>query len=195
MIPRHLQIAIVLLLLAVFGAGFYILHLKSKAEEHARGADDSRPVAPPVAGPAQPVQLFLAYDDDGVVRPLKVQVALPEEPSLRAREVLRALLGEYLKKTSPHPLGDGADIRDVYLVADTAVVDTSAAFADAHRSGILVEQLTMVSMVETLSANVPGIVRVKLLVEGRERDTLAGHADLTTFYDVAVVHALVKEMQ
>ncbi len=195
MIPRHLQIAIVLLLVLVFGGGFYILRLRSKAEADARRAADSRPIAPPVAGPAQPVNLFLAYDDDGVIRPVRVEVPLPEEPSLRAREVLRALIGEYLKKPSSHPLGEGADVRDVYLLADAAVVDTTAAFANGHRSGILVEQLTMLSLVETLSTNVPGIARVKVLVDGQERDTLAGHADLGAFYDVQEVHTIVKGLQ
>ena len=66
--------------------------------------------------------------------------------------------------------------------SDTAVVDTNAAFADAHPSGVLAEELTIASMVNTLNANDPQITRVKILVDGKERDTLAGHADLRRFY-------------
>jgi hypothetical protein len=41
----------------------------------------------------------------------------------------------------------------------------------------------------------PAIRRVKFLVEGHERETLAGHADLMSFYDTAAVHQLAKEFE
>lgn len=196
MIPRHLQIATALLVVAVMGSGLYILVLKQKAEEAAQRAADTRPILPPVAGPTQHVDLYIAYDDEAVVRRRDASIALPPEPSERGRQVLHALMGEYVKQPSPHPLAPGADVRDVYLVNDhMAVVDTTAAFADGHRSGVLVEALTVVSLVQTLAANVPGITRVKILVDGKERETLAGHADLMSFYDVATVNELVKQLQ
>jgi hypothetical protein len=40
-------------------------------------------------------------------------------------------------------------------------------------------------MAQTLAANVGAIGRVKILVQGKERETLAGHADLTTFYELS----------
>ena len=195
MIPRHVLIAVSVLLLAMFVAGFVILRLKARAETE-RTISDTRPIAPPVAGPATKVSLYIAYDQDGVIRPRESSVALPQEPSLRGREVLRALMTAYLAKPSPHPLAPGADVKDVYLLnGGTAVVDMTAAFADGHRSGIFVEELTVASLVETLAANVPEIHRVKILVDGKERETLAGHADLMSFYDVSAVHDLVKAMQ
>jgi len=36
---------------------------------------------------------------------------------------------------------------------------------------------------------------VKILVEGKERDTLAGHADLSNFYDVPAVTQVVAQLQ
>ena len=195
MIPRHILIAVSVLLLAMFVAGFVILRLKSRAEAE-RSVTDTRPIAPPVAGPSTRVSLFIAYDEDGVIRPRETSVSLPQEPSLRAREVLRALITAYLSKPSPHPLAPGADVKDVYLLnGGTAVVDMTAAFADGHRSGIFVEELTVASLVETLAANVPEIQRVKILVDGKERETLAGHADLLSFYDVSAVNDLVKAIQ
>ena len=113
-----------------------------------------------------------------------------------AAEILRALLNLYLDKFSPHPLGAGSEIRDVYLVdPGLAVIDINAAFADGHRSGVLVEELTVVSLIQTLSANIPGITRVKILEEGIERDTLAGHADLSNFYDTPAVTQAVAQLQ
>lgn len=195
MIPRHLQIALVLLLLLALGLGFYALHLRRNAQQLQQHVD-TRPIAPPVSGPTEAVSMFIAYDDLGTLRKRDVQLALPPEPGERARHVLRALLAVYLEKPSPHPMGDGADVKDVYLVNDNiAVVDTNAAFADNHRSGVLVEELTMVSVVQTLSAALPKVTKVKFLVDGHERETLAGHSDLKTFYDVSTVNQIAREMQ
>jgi len=55
--------------------------------------------------------------------------------------------------------------------------------------------MTVTSLIETLSANLPGIARVKFIVDGKERETLAGHADLMSFYEVSAVHELAKEFQ
>jgi hypothetical protein len=71
----------------------------------------------------------------------------------------------------------------------------NSAFADGHRSGILVEELTIASLARTLSANIPGINRIRILVDGRSRDTLAGHADISGFYDVSAVNQLAAELQ
>ena len=80
-------------------------------------------------------------------------------------------------------------------VSGVAVIDLNAAFADGHRSGVLVEDLTVASLIHTISANIPGVLRVKILVDGKERETLAGHADLTDFYDVTAVNQLTIQLQ
>ncbi len=78
---------------------------------------------------------------------------------------------------------------------DTAIVDMNSAFADAHPSGVLAEELTVASIVVTLNANDSKIGRVKILVNGQERDTLAGHADLRRFYEAGNMGQVVKDMQ
>ena len=121
---------------------------------------------------------------------------MPSGRQQRAEELLRALLSLYLDKSSPHVLGSGADIRSVFLVdPGVAVIDLNSAFADTHRSGVLVEELTVASLIHTISANTPGILKVKILVDGKERDTLAGHADLSDFYDVTAVNQLATQLQ
>ena len=111
---------------------------------------------------------------------------MPVERSERARAVLRTLLAQYLKTNSTHPIGKDSDVRQVFLMDDgTAIVDTTPAFADSHPSGVLAEELTVASVVLTLNANDSKITRVKILVNGQERETLAGHADLKRFYEAA----------
>jgi hypothetical protein len=93
-------------------------------------------------------------------------------------------------------LATGSEIREVYLVdPGLAVIDMNSAFADGHRSGVLVEELTVASLVQTLASNITGINRVRILVDGKMRDSLAGHADLSLAYDVGQVNQVVQQMQ
>ncbi len=196
MIPRHLYIAVAALVMVVLVMGIYAWHMRGRAAATPVSAADTRPVAPPAAGPTEQVTLFVAYDDIGVLHAQAASIPLPSVRQQRAEELLRALLAVYLDKNSPHPLPQGSDVRGVYLVdPGLAVIDMNAAFADGHRSGVLSEELTIASLVQTLSANIPGILRVKILVEGKERETLAGHADLTGFFDVSGVNLLAAELQ
>ncbi len=196
MIPRALTVPLAIMLLAVLGMGLYLRSLKHRAERIHEQPVDMRPVAAPVTGTPERVALFMASDSSGTIGRADVDFALPREHSERAREILRALVARYEAKGSPHQLPGGADVKDVYLVDDkTAVIDLNSVFAEAHRSGILVEELTIASMIQTLVGNAPGITRVKFLVDGHERDTLAGHADLSNFYDVAAVSALASQLQ
>jgi hypothetical protein len=196
MIPRSLVITVSVLLLAVLGMSFYVWHMRGRAAAVPVVATDTRPVVAPVAGPTEAVTLFVAYDDLGVLRAQSARIPMPSVRQQRAEELLRALIALYLDKASPHPLPPGADIRGIYLVdPGLAVVDLNAAFADGHRSGVLAEELTVASFIQTLAANVPGILRMKILVEGKERETLAGHADLSNFFDVSAVNQLTSQLQ
>ncbi|MFZ0294369.1 MAG: GerMN domain-containing protein [Candidatus Sulfotelmatobacter sp.] len=196
MVPRHFFIALSVLLGAVLGMGIYAWHMRGRAASTPVASIDTRPVIAPVAGNTERVTLFVAYDDIGVLHAQSAQIPLPSVRQQRAEELLRALIALYLDKSSPHPLPPGSDIRSVYLVdPGLAVIDINAAFADGHRSGVLVEELTVASLIQTLSANIPGILKVKILVEGKQRDTLAGHADLSNFFDVLAVNQLASQLQ
>jgi len=196
MIPRQLIIGVAVLLIAVLGMSVYVWNMRGRAASSPTASSDKRPVVPPSAGPTEKVTLFVAYDDVGVLHAQDAQIPLPSVRQQRAEELLRALIALYLDKSSPHPLPQGADIRSVYLVdPGLAVIDINAAFADGHRSGVLSEELTVASLIQTLSANIPGILKVKILVEGKDRETLAGHADLSDFFDVSAVNQLTAQLQ
>ena len=196
MISRRLQIILAALVLSALALGYYTLRLKRRAESAQTATLDARPMTPPVSGAPEAVRLFVADDRDGSIHEQQLSLVLPASPSSRGLALLRALVADYLESTSTHKLGDGADIRAVYFVNDTlAVVDVNTEFADKHRSGALVEELTVASVVQTLSAAFPKVTRVKFLVDGKQRETLAGHADLKGIYDVALVSQVVREMQ
>ncbi|HET7208829.1 MAG TPA: GerMN domain-containing protein [Terriglobales bacterium] len=194
MIPRNLQISMVVLFIAVLLLAVYMRNMRGRVSQ-SPAAGDARPIAPPAAGPSEQAALYVAYDSPGILHAQPARIPLPSGRQQRAQELLQALLQIYLGKNSPHALPPGADIRDVYIVdPGLAVIDLNGAFADGHRSGVLVEELSVASLVQTLGANIPGLNRVKILVDGKERDTLAGHADLSRYYETAVVAKLAEQL-
>ena len=186
MISRRLQLTVLILLVAVFGMGVYVLQTKRRTEQLGTSASDSRPMAPPVAGPQETFVLWVASDSDFALHRVNGYAALPHEPAERDREILRHLIAFYLGRTSKHAFGPGADVRAVYRLDNgLAVIDTNADFANRHPSSVLSEALTVASIAQTLSANSPQVKRVRFLVDGKERETLAGHADLLGTYELA----------
>jgi len=153
-------------------------------------------VAAPASGQTEKVTVVVARDDTSELRSQSISIPAFSNPQQRAEEILRQLLNTYQQKDSSHPLTASAEIRDVYFVdPGMAVIDINSALTNGQTSGILAEELTLVSIIQTLSINVPGLIKVKFLVDGKERETLAGHADLKQIYDVGAVHQLVTEMQ
>ena len=188
MIPRHLLLSVAVMLVVVIAMGVYMRHMRNEAWKLEAVGADAQPVTPPAAGPMEAVTLYVGSDATGQLRAQTAQIPLSGGRQQRAEELLRALLNIYRQPGAGHPLAAASDLRNIYLVdAGAAVIDINGAFADGHRSGIMVEQLTVDSLVETLAANVPSIRRVKILVDGKDRSTLAGHADLSDWFDVETV--------
>ena len=195
MIPRQLAFATAILFSLAIGMSLYVWQLRRREALNPRPVAPAQHVEPPASGPTERVTVWVAHDDPGNLRAQSISIPLAAGRQERAQELVRALLGIYVDKDSPHRLAAGAEIHDVYLVdPGLVVVDVNQAFADGHMSGVLTEELTVVSMIHTLSVNAPSLMRAKILVEGKERETLAGHADLSGFYDVSQVAALAKQL-
>lgn len=195
MIPRHFQITIAVLLAAVLLSGIVLIKLEQREKSKSEAAE-LVPAAVAAEGKPEHIRILVAYDDDRALRWRETESVMPRDRALRAEEVLRAVLAQYTQSLSPHPLSRSADIKEVFLAGDsTLLVNANSAFADNHPSGIIPEELTIASLIETISANVPGIERVKFLVDGKERETLAGHLDLASFYDIKTVHEMAKEFE
>lgn len=70
-------------------------------------------------------------------------------------------------------------LRSLFLTAGgTAYVDLSRAAAEQHPGGCREEIFTVYSIVNSLILNIEPIKMVKLLIDGQEAQTLAGHVDL-----------------
>jgi uncharacterized protein (DUF58 family) len=192
--PRSFLVLSVCLLLLAIAMALYAWQLRSRAQSE---ATLQRPqiVTPPGTGTLRQVTLWVAHDDPGVLRVQAVSIELSTERQRKSQEILRALLAIYTGKSSPHHLGPGADVRNVYFVnPGLVVVDVNSELAEGQTSGILPEELTVASFVQTLSANSPEIARVKFLVNGKERETLAGHVDFSNEYGVSEMSELARQL-
>jgi hypothetical protein len=192
-IPRNLQIVIAALVLAILGMGSYLIYLKRRAEAKSGPVVVNRP-APPVIGPAAKLTLYVASDSEDAMHAESAELKLPSDPSERAHLVLHALMQRYQQKDSPHAMPEGADVHNVYMLDPASAVVNLTAQTAQQASGIEVEQLTVFSLVQTLKADQPQINRVRFLVDGRPRESLAGHIDLTMWMETAAVAEATKEL-
>jgi hypothetical protein len=195
MIPRYQKILFFLLLAASLAMAGILWHLRTRAHQRLLAGEDSVPTRAPEVTAAEPATLVVASDADGSLLPQDRALPLPADPGTRARMLLGKLLDVYAAPDAAHPVSGGAaGIAQVFLLpatgdaakaaqdAQMAVVNLTGSFAAGHPSGIETETLTVLSICATLRANLPQVVAVRFLVDGQERPTLAGHADLTRTY-------------
>jgi len=189
--PRYLKIAIAVLGIAV-AIGLVSLrglrrHMQRLAqtpssEEQAR----HEVLTPPISTATDVVakaKIFWAAGSDKVA-PVEIDLPLSADPVQRSRQLLQALISN-----PPTPdqrtIPENAVLLGFYVLPDgTAVADFSDALASETPSGILSETMAVNSITQTLASNVPGLRRLKILIHGEEVETLAGHVDLTGFFDL-----------
>ena len=77
----------------------------------------------------------------------------------------------------------GTKLNAIYIDPDNVCyVDLSATVRNNHPGGSNSEMLTIYSVVNSLILNVSGIKRVKILIDGNETPTLAGHINLQSAF-------------
>jgi Sporulation and spore germination len=97
------------------------------------------------------------------------------------QEQAKAVVELLLRRSSAIP--SGVTLRELFITSQgIAYVDLSQELITNHPGGSSAEELTVYSLTQTLVANFPAIKTAKILVEGREIQTIAGHLDLTIPY-------------
>ncbi len=116
MIPRYQRILFWTLSAAILVMLLFLLRGCTQAREKFTRRGDQTPLDAPVATPNERVSLALADDSTATLTMQDREVALPEEPTGRARALLSRLLAEYSYKGSHHPLDSGPAVDDVFLL-------------------------------------------------------------------------------
>ena len=196
MIPRHQVVILVSLLVASIVMGVVLWNLRERAHQRLLQGQTTAPTQAPEVAPAEQATLMVASDADDTVAARALTLPLPQNPEARARAILGKLFELYTETGAAHPVPGGANsIAQVFLLqapngsqisssggSVLAVVNFTEAFASSHPSGIEAESLTLLSICATLHANFPDITQVRFLIDGQQKPTLAGHADLTRTY-------------
>jgi hypothetical protein len=135
------------------------------------------PSAPPT-GRKIKARLFYVSDDGARLKSVEQDVAYGDGAAAQAAEIVRAQIAPAAPPlVSAVP--PGTTLRALYLMPNgNAFVDLSREVVTAHPGGSLDELLTIYSIVDALTMNLPAVTAVQVLVDGKEVDTLAGHVDL-----------------
>ncbi len=130
------------------------------------------------ARPDEPLTITLYYPLNGMLVAGPVAIKRQPEAQAQAREALAALF------TGPGAAQDSifreVRLRELFLDASgTAYADLSSLQQSGVRAPAREELLAVYAIVDTLTQNFEEIKRVRILLEGKEAQTLAGHIDLT----------------
>ncbi|HEX7486750.1 MAG TPA: GerMN domain-containing protein [Vicinamibacterales bacterium] len=168
--------ALLVLILASAIVAAFILLPRWYAE-----SNEPSTAAEPAAAPTAPkikARLFYLSEDGLQLVAVEREVPFGEGTLVQARRIVEAQLE---RPTAPlvTAIPEGALLRAIYLDSDgDAFVDLSREVSTAHPGGALDELLTVYSIVNAVTANLPAVRAVQILVDGHEVDTLAGHVDL-----------------
>lgn len=173
---RVLPVAIGVVLLAVVAWG-----VTSLLERYATRPRAAAAVATPPPGNGEAAHiaatLFYATPGGDALVPVRREVPLAEGLVAQGRQIVTSQL-----EPAPAPyvsaVPAGTTLRAFYVTEKgDAFVDLSG-IAKSHPGGSLAELLTVHTIVNAITANLPAVQRVQILVDGKEVDTIAGHVDI-----------------
>jgi spore germination protein GerM len=122
-------------------------------------------------------RLFYVSDDGRSLTSVEREVPYGADSGAQAKAILEAQMApaaEPLLSAVP----SGTRLRAVFVANGEAYVDVTGDVISALPGGSLNELLTVYTLVGALTANLPAVNAVQILVDGKEVDTLTGHVDL-----------------
>ena len=140
--------------------------------------------AAPSSAPAPPAgrkikaRLFYVAEDGTHLTGVEREIAYGEGTVAQANEIVAAQLAPVTEPlVSAVPAG--TTLRALFIgERGDAYVDFSRDMIAAHPGGSTTELLTVYTIVNALTENLPAVHAVQLLVDGKEVDSIAGHVDL-----------------
>lgn len=141
------------------------------------------PAAAPATGaPAVPrikATLYFASEDGLRLVPAEREVPLAEGVVAQARSIIEAQLAAEAPPPLVSTIPKGATLRGIFISErNEAFVDLDPSIRTTHPGGTLQELMTVYTIVNVLTTNLPNLQEVQILIGGQEVDTLAGHVDL-----------------
>jgi germination protein M len=129
------------------------------------------------AGMKERITLFFADSDQGILvseeREIEGYVSTPDQ----VKECFRQLIyGPRNRDLSP-VISPRTKLKGVFLDLDKGIayIDFSPEIRTDHPGGAEAEMLTTYAIINTLCHNFPVIKKVQILIDGQEKESIAGH--------------------
>jgi hypothetical protein len=174
-IRQYLPVALGVLALGLLAWGVTSLLERLTAKPDDAAVVTSTPA--PSETPHISATVFYATPEGDALMPIRREVPLADGVVAQGRQILITQL-----EPPPAPfisaIPAGTTLRAFYVTdKGDAFVDLSG-ISTSHPGGSLTELLTVYAIVNAVTANLPAVQRVQILVDGTEVDTIAGHVDI-----------------
>jgi hypothetical protein len=163
----------ILSLIVLVGVGFLVFLFISLFEY----------IYPPATGEGErakkekyKVELYFSDSNERFLVPEDRYIWKEEKIDDQIRELVTILIGGSttgLVRTFP----EGTKVQDVTIKDKSAYVSFNRTLVDLHPGGSASEMMTIYSLTNTITRNMPQVTSVKILVEGKEIETIKGHID------------------
>lgn len=184
--PRHVKIGMIVLGVGLAVAvGFFVdvvgrVQSLMKSDKEQTEENPFKRPAQPLYAPTDPplnVKIFFpAISGDVLLTAEDATIFKSAELGNRAKQILQKL------EEGPHngamlpSLPKDTKVQDLFISEQgTVFIDFSNTLATNHPGGVLNEEATIYSIVDSLAYNLPEIKHVKILIGGVEKETLTGH--------------------
>ena len=125
------------------------------------------------------VHLYFGAEKGAFLRAEQALLGPVSDPVVFGRRLLKAL-ADGPRKVGRPVLPKGTTIRSFFIRPNgTAYVDLDSAGLEGYPFSALSETMAVYAIVNTLVVNLDTVETVKIMLDGKETATLAGHIDLT----------------
>jgi hypothetical protein len=177
---RQLLVTVIIIAAIVAAGGiiFWLWMPSTDADRRSATPDQANTQQLPLD---EPLPITIYYPVNGMLESGSAAVTRQPDAQSQARESLAALLTG--QRDKPAPVLRDIRMRAFYLDASgTAYIDLAPGPQKHIRASAWDEQLAVYAIVNTLMQNVYEIKQVRILINGREAQTLAGHIDLSRLF-------------
>jgi hypothetical protein len=123
----------------------------------------------------QIVKIYFSDQQERFFKSEKRFVNKESDNALQAKEIVKALL-DGSKNGLVNTFPKGVTVRDVKVSGDgIALVSFSKDLIKSYEGSSASEMATIYSLTDSITQNIPGIKKVKILVEGKEIPSIKGH--------------------
>ncbi|MBW2557767.1 MAG: GerMN domain-containing protein [Deltaproteobacteria bacterium] len=170
-----------LLLITLIGVGFLVFFFLSLFDYIYPPADGKR--VSMAREEKQLVKLYFSDPNERFLVPEDRYITKRKSINDNVRELVVALIGgpnTDLVETFPKETA----LIKVNTKNGIAYIDFGRNLVDLHPGGSASEMMTIYSLTNTITINIPSVKKVKLLVDGKGLETITGHIDTTKPFEV-----------